>query len=121
MRPLATAFADFLDRFDLCGRQAEPLELVGACGAYDVVMKRIECCKQPVANCRGCRDRKLLPAYDGAQAGIAGLAPAQTEGAGFLGDGHEPRVGKNQLGKSGLQIGLGVKEVGHAILSIGDP
>ena len=117
--PFGDGLADFLDRLDLGRRQAKPLELVGARAAHRVVMKRIEGGEQPVADGRGAGRRQLLAADDGAQAGKAGLAPAQAEGAGLVGDRLEPRIGQDQLRQAGLQIGVGVKEVGHALIMSG--
>ena len=82
------------------------------------MVERIEGGEQPVADGGGARGRKLLPADDGAQAGKAGFAPAQAEGAGLLGDRREPRIGEDQLGEPGVEIGLGVEEVGHVVLSL---
>ncbi len=119
MRPLATALP--ISRMDLIfgGRQAEPFELVGARGSGP---RRDE------------TDRRRRTAGRGLSAALAvescwphtmahrpakpGLAPAQAEGPGLFGDRHEPRIGEDQLRKSGLQIGVGVKEVGHGFLSI---
>ena len=78
-------------------------------------MKRIEGGEQPVADGGRACGRELLPAHDGAQAGKAGVAAAQAEGAGLVGDGLEPRIGEDQLREACLQIGVGVEEVGHAL------
>ena len=103
-----------LGRFDLGRRQSQPLELVGACLAHRVVVKRLEGGEQPVADCRGRRGRELLRTRMRAQTGKARLAPAQTEGAGFLGDRLQARIFERyQLCQRGFQIGLGMKEVGH--------
>jgi hypothetical protein len=58
---------------------------------------------------------KLLPANDRAQAGESRLAPAQVEGAGFFGDRFEPRVGDNKHCEAGLEIGLRMEEMSHAL------
>ena len=87
----------------------------GARLAHRVVVKRIEGREQPVADRRRARDRQLLAADDRAQAGIAALAAAQAEGAGLFGDRLEPRIGQDQLGEAGLEIGFGMEEVGHAL------
>src|SRR5450830_124876 len=63
----------------------------------------------------GARGRELLSAYDGAQAGKARLAPAQAEFAGLVRNRLEPRIGADQLRQAGLQIGVGMKEMGHAL------
>jgi hypothetical protein len=107
--------ADLADRLDLGRREAEPLELAGARAAHRVVMKRIEGGKQPGADRTGARGRELLSAYDGAQAGKARLAPAQAEFAGLVRNRLEPRIGADQLRQAGLQIGVGMKEMGHAL------
>ena len=112
---LGDGLADLPDRLDLGRREAKPLELVGARPPHRVVMKRIEGGEQPGADRGGARGRKLLPADDGAQAGIAGFAAAQAEGAGLFGDRLEPRIGQDQLRQAGLQIGVGMKEMGHAL------
>ena len=76
-------------------------------------MERIEGGEQPVADGGGAGGRQLLAADDGAQAGKARFAPAQAEGAGLLGDRRKTRIGEDQLRQGGLQIGVGVEEVGH--------
>ena len=95
--------------------KARAAKLVRRARAHRVVVKRVEGGKQPVADRRRPPRSKLLAADDRAQPGIAALAPAQRESPGFLGDRFEARVGKDQLGEPGVQIGLGMKEVGHAI------
>ena len=49
--------------------------------------------------------------------GKPALAPAQAEGAGLLGDRLEPRVGGDEQGEAGFEIGLRVEEMGHGWLS----
>ena len=49
------------------------------------------------------------------EAGKAGLAPAQGEGAGLLGDRHKARIGGDQLREARLQVGFAVEEVGHGM------
>ena len=105
--------ADFTNGFDLGRGEAKPLELFVARFPHRIVMKRIEGRKQPVADRRGAGSRQLLPADDGAQAGKARLAPAQGERAGFIGHGFEARIGFDEPGETGVEIGLGVQEVGH--------
>ena len=118
MRPLATALP--ISRIDLIfgSGKAEPLELVGARPPHGVMMKRIEGGEQPVPDGGGAGGRKLLAADDGAQAGIARFAAAQAEGARLFGDRLEPRIGQDQLRQPGLQIGVGMKEVGHALFRV---
>src|SRR6185312_9054772 len=94
-------------------RQAEALQLAGARGAHGVVVERIECGKEPVADRSRARSRELLAADDGAQTGEARLAPAQRERAGLLGDGAEPRILPDELDEACAQVVFGVEEVGH--------
>jgi hypothetical protein len=101
------------DGFDLGGRQTKALEFVGTRAPYCIMMKWVKCCEQPAADCGRAGRRKLLAADDGAEAGKARLAPAQTERACPLRNGLEPGIREDQLSKACLEIGVGLKEVGH--------
>ena len=108
-------FADFADRFDLRGGQPKPPEFVGARAAHSVVVKWIERGEESGTDRGGACSGKLLPANDRAQAGESRLAPAQIEHAGFFGDRFEPRVCDNKLCEASPEIGLGMKEISHAL------
>ena len=119
--PGTDRLADFLDRFDLGIGQAKPLELVGARQLDGVVVERIEGGKQPLADRRRARHRQLLAADDGTQAGITTLAPAQVEGPGGFRDWPQARVELDQLDQAGVEVALGMKEMGHTSFSLSCP
>jgi hypothetical protein len=79
-------------------------------------MKRIESREQSFANGGGTSDRQLLAANDRAQAGKSAVAPAPVKGAGFFRHRNQPRIGGYQFSEPGLQVVLGVEEMGHALL-----
>jgi hypothetical protein len=79
------------------------------------VVKWIEGSEQPGTDRGGACGGKLLSTNDRAQAGESWFTPAQVERTGFFGDRYEPWVSDNKLCETGLEIGLGMEEMRHAL------
>jgi len=113
---VADRLGDFANCLDLGRGQAEPLEPVAARAPDGVVMERLEGGKQPRADRGRAGGRQLLAADDGAQAGKTGLPAAQGEDAGFFCHRLQPRIGEDELRQGGVQVRIGVEEIGHSRL-----
>ena len=105
--------ADRLHGLDFRPRQPDPRQPLRPGAPHGVMMKGIEGGRQPAPDGARAGGRKLLGCHNRAQPAKAGVTPAQAWLPGMVEQFLQARVRGHELLQRGLQIGVGVEEVGH--------